>query len=150
MRNFLLKHWSLTPVWQPAARGAPFCSGCVRMGLGKNLIKLLATVYLQTPKLQSIHAKGICGAIAAGKSVGRADLIVTFLWGTGRLNPPCPHTVPAWDLSMILRGPQRPPVQTAFDGQVGAPFAQDRPPVGSAIAQVSRILASALCGCFLP
>ncbi len=44
----------------------------------------------------------------AGHSIGRTDLVVKFLRGTWRLNPPRPQTVPTWDLSIVpraLRGP---------------------------------------------
>ncbi len=37
-----------------------------------------------------------------GKSVGKHDLVVTFLRGARRLNPPCPHLVPSWDLPSVL------------------------------------------------
>ncbi len=37
-----------------------------------------------------------------GKSVGKHDLVVRFLRGARRLNPPCPHLVPSWDLPSVL------------------------------------------------
>ncbi|MGL5154481.1 MAG: hypothetical protein ACRC9H_06050, partial [Aeromonas veronii] len=39
-----------------------------------------------------------------GKSLGRHDLIVRFLRGARRLNPPRPLSVPSWDLSLVLTG----------------------------------------------
>ncbi len=38
----------------------------------------------------------------AGKSVGKHDLVVRFLRGARRLNPPRPHLVPSWDLPSVL------------------------------------------------
>lgn len=46
-----------------------------------------------------------------GQSMGRNDLIVRFLKGGRRLNPPHPHTIPNWDLSTILRALRGPPFQ---------------------------------------
>lgn len=39
----------------------------------------------------------------AGQSIGKHDLVVRFLRGSRRLNPPHPNTVPSWDLSILLR-----------------------------------------------
>lgn len=45
---------------------------------------------------------------AACRSVGKDDLVVTFLRGARRLNPSHPHSVPTWDLSIVLRALQGP------------------------------------------
>ncbi len=37
-----------------------------------------------------------------GKSVGKNDLVIRFLRGARRLNPPRPHLVPSWDLPSVL------------------------------------------------
>ncbi len=37
-----------------------------------------------------------------GKSVGKHDLVIRFLRGARRLNPPHPHLVPSWDLPSVL------------------------------------------------
>lgn len=42
-------------------------------------------------------------ALIAGQSVGRNDLVVRFMRGARRLHPPCPPTVPSWDLPTVLR-----------------------------------------------
>ncbi len=42
-------------------------------------------------------------------SLGKHDLIVRFLRGARRLNPPRPPLMPSWDLSIILAGLQRGP-----------------------------------------
>ncbi|KAL0185441.1 hypothetical protein M9458_021138, partial [Cirrhinus mrigala] len=47
----------------------------------------------------------------AGQSVGRNNLVVRFLKGSRRLNPPRPHTIPTWDLSTVLRALKGPPFE---------------------------------------
>ncbi len=37
-----------------------------------------------------------------GKSLGKHDLVIRFLRGARRLNPPRPHLVPSWDLPSVL------------------------------------------------
>ncbi len=52
--------------------------------------------------------------LVAGQSIGKSDLVVTFLRGNRRLNLPRPRTVPTWDLSIVLlKGPPFEPLQTA-------------------------------------
>ncbi len=49
------------------------------------------------------------------QSVGKNNLIVTFLREAGRLNPPRLHPVSTWDLSIVLmalRGPPFEPLQS--------------------------------------
>ncbi len=46
-----------------------------------------------------------------GRSLGMHDLIVSFLRGARRLNPPRPPLVPFWDLATILAGLQRDPFE---------------------------------------
>uniref|UniRef100_A0A9J8CVC3 Uncharacterized protein n=1 Tax=Cyprinus carpio carpio TaxID=630221 RepID=A0A9J8CVC3_CYPCA len=50
-------------------------------------------------------------ALIAGQSVGRNDLVVRFMRGARRLHPPCPPTVPSWDLPMVLRALKRAPFE---------------------------------------
>ncbi len=38
-----------------------------------------------------------------GKSVGKHNLVVRFLRGARRLNPPRPPSLPSWDLALVLR-----------------------------------------------
>ncbi len=50
-----------------------------------------------------------------GKSVGKHDLVIRFLRGARRLNPPHPHLVPSWDLPSVLsalRGDPFEPMQS--------------------------------------
>ncbi len=50
-----------------------------------------------------------------GKSLGKHDLVIRFLRGAKRLNPPRPHLVPSWDLPSVLsalRGAPFEPLQS--------------------------------------
>ncbi len=38
-----------------------------------------------------------------GKSLGKHDLVVRFLGGARRLNPPRPPSLPSWDLALVLK-----------------------------------------------
>ncbi len=42
-----------------------------------------------------------------GKSLGKHDLVIRFLRGARRLNPPRPHLVPSWDLPSVLSAVKR-------------------------------------------
>ncbi len=44
-----------------------------------------------------------------GKTVGKHDLVVRFLRGARRLNPPQPPYIPSWNLSLVLRAIQQVP-----------------------------------------
>ncbi len=46
-----------------------------------------------------------------GRSLGKHDLIVRFLRGARRLNPPRSPLMPSWDLSIVLAGLQRGPFE---------------------------------------
>ncbi|KAL0175495.1 hypothetical protein M9458_027825, partial [Cirrhinus mrigala] len=46
-----------------------------------------------------------------GLPLGRHHLIVRFLRGARRLNPPCSHLIPSWDLCMVLTGLRRDPIE---------------------------------------
>ncbi len=37
-----------------------------------------------------------------GKSVGKHNLVVRFLRGARRLNPPRPPSLPSWELALVL------------------------------------------------
>ncbi len=45
-----------------------------------------------------------------GKSVGKHNLVVRFLRGARRLNPPRPPSLPSWDLALVLRALILPPL----------------------------------------
>ncbi|XP_050967151.1 uncharacterized protein LOC127166107 [Labeo rohita] len=49
--------------------------------------------------------------LVGGRSVGKHDLVIRFLRGARRLNPPRPHLIPSWDLAVVLRGLQQGPFE---------------------------------------
>lgn len=46
-----------------------------------------------------------------GRWVGKQDLVVRFLKGVRRLNPPRPPSLPHWELALLLRALQTPPFE---------------------------------------
>ncbi|KAI2666935.1 Phenylalanine--tRNA ligase alpha subunit [Labeo rohita] len=64
-----------------------------------------------------LHLKAYGVAIAAyhdavdGLSLGKHHLIARFLRGARRLNPPRSHPIPSWDLSVVLLGLRRAPLE---------------------------------------
>ncbi len=46
-----------------------------------------------------------------GRSVGKHDLVFSFLRGARRLNPPRPPYIPFWDLALVLRALQTVPFE---------------------------------------
>ncbi|KAI2660848.1 hypothetical protein H4Q32_008522 [Labeo rohita] len=58
--------------------------------------------------------------LMGGRSVGKHDLIIRFLKGARRLNPPRPHLIPSWDLAVVLQGLQRDPFEPLQSVEVDA------------------------------
>ncbi len=72
-----------------------------------------------------------------GKSLGKHDLVIRFLRGARRLNPPRPHLVPSWDLPVVLsalRGAPFEPLQS-----VELKFLSLKTVLLSALATVKRV-----------
>ncbi len=72
-----------------------------------------------------------------GKSLGKHDLVIRFLRGARRLNPPRPHLVPSWDLPSVLsalRGAPFEPLQS-----VELKFLSLKTMLLSALATVKRV-----------
>ncbi len=70
------------------------------------LQELLKRVYFPcSPSTLKVYVAAIAASHTAinGQSVGRNNLVVRFLKGSRRLNPPCPVTIPTWDLPTVLR-----------------------------------------------
>ncbi|XP_067283412.1 uncharacterized protein ighd [Pseudorasbora parva] len=72
----------------------------------------------RSPSTLKVYVAAIAAnhAQIAGHSLGKNELIVRFLKGARRLNPPCPPSVPIWDLAVVLeamKGPPFEPLQTA-------------------------------------
>ncbi|KAL0204609.1 hypothetical protein M9458_002627, partial [Cirrhinus mrigala] len=49
--------------------------------------------------------------LVEGRSVGKHDLVIRFLIGARRLNPPRPHFIPSWDLAVVLQALQQDPFE---------------------------------------
>jgi len=58
----------------------------------------------RTPSTLKVYVAAIAtfAKPVSGQSLGRNDLVVRFLRGARRLNPPRPPSVPSWDLSTVL------------------------------------------------
>ncbi len=67
----------------------------------------------RSPSTLKVYVAAITASHAtiAEQSVGRNNLVVRFLKGSRRLNPPCPITIPAWDLPTVLRSLKSPPFE---------------------------------------
>ena len=67
----------------------------------------------RSPSTLKVYVAAIAAfhVLVAGSSLGKCDLIVRFLKGARRLNPPRPPSVPAWDLSLVLRALKGPPFE---------------------------------------
>ncbi len=94
-------------------------------------------------RLSPYTLKVYVAAIAAhhdavdGKSLGKHDLVIRFLRGARRLNPPRPHLVPSWDLPSVLsalRGAPFEPLQS-----VELKFLSLKTVLLSALATVKRV-----------
>ncbi len=64
-----------------------------------------STIKVYAAAIVAVHAP------IAGRSVGRDSAVTQFLRGARRMNPPCPRTVPPWDLSTVLRALNGPPFE---------------------------------------
>ncbi|KAL0149007.1 hypothetical protein M9458_055622 [Cirrhinus mrigala] len=53
--------------------------------------------------------------LVGGRSVGKHHLIIRFLRGARRLNPPRSHLIPSWDLAVVLQGLQQDPFEPLQD-----------------------------------
>ncbi|KAI2649139.1 Leucine--tRNA ligase [Labeo rohita] len=54
-------------------------------------------------------------ALVDNRTIGKNDLVIRFLKGARRLNPPRPSTLPTWDLALVLdalTGPPFEPIQS--------------------------------------
>ncbi|XDV36877.1 hypothetical protein PO909_006592 [Leuciscus waleckii] len=103
-----------------------FSSWCLARNLDPHTCEVPTVLSFLQELLDAGHSpstlKVYVAAIAAfhvlvtGSSLGKSNLIVRFLNPLRRLNPPRPPSVPAWDLSLVLRalkGPPFEPLQSA-------------------------------------
>ncbi|KAI2650483.1 ORF V: Enzymatic polyprotein [Labeo rohita] len=72
-----------------------------------------------------------------GESIGKHQLVVRFLRGARRVNPPRPHLIPSWDLSVALRGLQGPPFKPLVS--VELKFLSLKTALLTALASIKRV-----------
>ncbi|KAI2645877.1 Tyrosine recombinase slr0733 [Labeo rohita] len=72
-----------------------------------------------------------------GESTGKHQLVVRFLRGARRVNPPRPHLIPSWDLSVALRGLRGPPFEPL--GSVELKFLSLKTALLTALASIKRV-----------
>ncbi len=107
-RAYALK-WNLFVEWCSSHREDPRrCSiravlSFLQQGLERRLSPSTLKVYVAAI---SAHHDPI-----EGRSVGKHDLVVRFLRGARRLNPPRPPSLPSWDLALVLRALQIAPFE---------------------------------------
>ncbi len=107
-RAYALK-WNLFIEWCSSHREDPRrCSiravlSFLQQGLERRLSPSTLKVYVAAI---SAHHDPI-----EGRSVGKHDLVVRFLRGARRLNPPRPPSLPSWDLALVLRALQIAPFE---------------------------------------
>ncbi len=108
-RQTYAQKWSLFATWCSSQREDPRRStiGVVLSFLQERLERRLS------PSTLKVYVAAIAAHHDAvdGRSLGKHDLIVRFLKGARRMNPSRPPLVPSWDLSIVLAGLQRGPVE---------------------------------------
>ncbi|KAL0187569.1 hypothetical protein M9458_014668, partial [Cirrhinus mrigala] len=72
-----------------------------------------------------------------GAYIGKHQLVVRFLRGARRVNPPRPHLVPSWDLSVALRGLRGPPFEPL--ASVELKFLSLKTALLTALASIKRV-----------
>ncbi|KAL0147598.1 hypothetical protein M9458_057104, partial [Cirrhinus mrigala] len=72
-----------------------------------------------------------------GVSIGKHQLVVRFLRGARRVNPPRLHLVPSWDLSVALRGLRGPPFEPLVS--VELKFLSLKTSLLTALASIKRV-----------
>ncbi|KAL0185479.1 hypothetical protein M9458_021176, partial [Cirrhinus mrigala] len=72
-----------------------------------------------------------------GASIGKHQLVVRFLRGARRVNPPRPHLVPSWDLSVDLLGLRGPPFEPL--ASVELKFLSLKTALLTALASIKRV-----------
>ncbi|XP_056619862.1 uncharacterized protein LOC130434030 [Triplophysa dalaica] len=75
--------------------------------------------------------------LVEGKSLGRHDLIIRFLKGARRVNPPRPRSVPSWDLNVVLQGLAMAPFEPLGDASL--PHLTMKTALLTALASIKRV-----------
>ncbi len=107
-RAYALK-WNLFVEWCSSHREDPRrCSiravlSFLQQGLERRLSPSTLKVYVAA--ISAHH-----DPVEEGRSGGEHDLVIRFLRGARRLNPPRPPSLPSWDLALVLRALQIAPL----------------------------------------
>ena len=127
--------WNLFVTWCSSRREDPWkCPiGSVLSFLQEGLERRLSpsTLKVYVAAISAHHDP------VEGKSLGRHDLIIRFLRGARRLNPPRPQQVPSWDLAVVLSALQRAPFEPLLS--VELKFLSLKTALLTALASVKRV-----------
>ncbi len=106
-RRLYAVKWSVFSAWCTTRSADPVvCDISLILSFLQELLekgRSLSTLKVYVAAIAASHAH------INGQSVGRNNLVVRFLKGSRRLNPPHPVTIPAWDLPTALRALKSPP-----------------------------------------
>ncbi|KAL0172812.1 hypothetical protein M9458_033123, partial [Cirrhinus mrigala] len=103
MVNTLLQPPPLGAWKDPRRCGIESVLSFLQGGLDKHLSASTLKVHVAT--ISANHD------LVEGRSVGKHDLVIRFLRGARRLNPPRPHLIPSWDLALVLQALQQDPFE---------------------------------------
>ncbi|KAL0153933.1 hypothetical protein M9458_050764, partial [Cirrhinus mrigala] len=106
---YALKCWSFFSAWcSTRGKDPASCDLSVKLSFLQELLDKG-----RSPSMLKVYVAAITASHApiAGQSVGRNNLVVRFLKGSRRLNPPRPLAIPTWDLSTVLRALKGPPFE---------------------------------------
>ncbi len=88
-----------------------------------------STIKVYVAAIAALHAP------IAGRSVGRDSVVSQFLRGARRMNPPCPRTIPPWDLPTVLRVLKGSPVWTIAILEPQSALVENRPAVNTGVGR---------------
>ncbi|KAL0146524.1 hypothetical protein M9458_058155, partial [Cirrhinus mrigala] len=85
-----------------------------------------------------LHPEGVrCSNYSVSRSLGKHHLIIRFLRGARRSNPPRPCLIPSWDLSVVLLGLRRAPFEPL--GSAELKFLPLKTALLTALASIKRV-----------
>ncbi|CAM4659841.1 unnamed protein product [Leuciscus chuanchicus] len=99
-RHLYASKWSVFSSWCTARGVSPLHCGVTEVL--SFLQELLDKGRSPSTLKVYVAAIAVFSSTTLGQSIGRNDLVIRFLRGAKRLNPPRPPTVPIWDLSTVL------------------------------------------------
>ncbi|KAL0180328.1 hypothetical protein M9458_025770, partial [Cirrhinus mrigala] len=96
-------NWCSSQEKDPRRCGIEFVLSFLQGGLDRHLSA--STLKVHVAAISTNHD------LVEGRSVGKHDLIIRFLRGARRLNPPRPNLIPSWDLAVVLQALQQDPFE---------------------------------------